>query len=141
MGRKKNSRANERERNDRRMTMQERSNESFASESGMESDRADRVRSAGARGDAQAGDEGVDDPAMSAAHRDDMTETPMHGDRLREQGQRMESQRSRRTNQRANDERFDDASDFSGRGGQKEGSRMGASRREGTGYTEDMNNA
>jgi hypothetical protein len=136
MPRKRNSRAIEREQQDKRMTMQDRGNESLASENGMEADRADRTRGAGARGDALAGDEGVDDPAMSAGHRDDMTETPLHGDRLRESSQRMQSQRSRRTNQRANDERFDEASEFSGRGGQKEGSRRESeSRREGTGYT------
>ena len=85
-----------------------------------------------------------EDPAMSAAHRDDMTETPMHGDELEpdmmESGsdQSMQSQRGMRTNKRANDERYDDASDFSGRGGQKEGSRQESeSQREGTGYTEN----
>jgi hypothetical protein len=141
MPRKRNSRATEREQQDKRMTMQERGNQSFASETGMETDRAERMRGAGARGDALAGDEGVDDPALSTAHRDDMTETPRHGDRLRESSQRMASQRSRRTNQRANDERFDAASEFSGRGGQKEGSRQESeSQREGTGYTEDINN-
>src|SRR5687768_340000 len=106
-------------------------------------------------GDQSAGDEGVDDPAMSATHRDDMTETPMHGDRLgegdntdaslplesdemmdaqdrtNESGQRMQSQRSERTEERSNDEKWDDASDFSGRGSQKEGSDEAA---EGTGY-------
>ena len=83
-------------------------------------------------GDQNSGDEGVDDPAMSATHRDDMTETPMQGDKLEEeQNQRMESQRSQRTEERSNDERWDDASDFSGRGDQKEG----AEDAEGTGYT------
>jgi hypothetical protein len=139
MGRKNIDRASEREQN----------NESLENVSGMETDRAERVMSAGSHGDAQAGDEGLDDPALSRGHRDDMTSQPMHGDSLRrgseelaeesesesleESDQRMASQRSQRTDKRANDERFDNADDFNGRGGQKEGSDQNA---EGTGYTE-----
>ena len=63
-------------------------------------------------GDNKAGDEGVDDPAF--------TET-----------QREKSQRSHRTEKRANDERFDDASDFGGQGAQR-GHDMDEA--EGTGY-------
>ena len=139
MGRKKLDRASQREQN----------NESLESVSGMETDRAERVMSAGSHGDAQSGDEGLDDPALSRGHRDDMSREPMHGDSLRrgseelteesesesleESEQRMASQRSQRTDKRANDERFDNATDFNGRASQKEGSdRQG----EGTGYTE-----
>ena len=107
----------------------------------MEDDRLDRVRSTGANGDASAGDEGVDDPAMSRTRRDDMSTTPRHGDELEEASNRdmnedvgsdnrMQSQRSRRTRGRANDERWDNADDFTGKGNQREGS----SRPEGTGY-------
>jgi hypothetical protein len=109
----------------------------------MENDRMDRVQGAGSHGDMHAGDEGVDDPAMSRSHRDDMSATPMHGDQLGEgrtdmnqdqgSGNRMQSQRSRRTNQRANDERYDSAEGFSGQGAQKEGAMDEA---EGTGYTD-----
>lgn len=110
----------------------------------LENDRMDRVQGAGSHGDMHAGDEGVDDPAMSRTQRDDMSATPMQGDQLGEgradtaedhgAGNRMESQRSRRTNQRANDERFDNAEGFSGQGAQKEGATDEA---EGTGYTND----
>jgi hypothetical protein len=113
----------------------------------MENERMDRVQSPGSHGDMRAGDEGVDDPAMSRSHRDDMSATPMHGDRLGEgrtdmnedQGSsnRMESQRSRRTGGRANDEQFDNAAGFSGQGAQKEGAMEEA---EGTGYTDDASN-
>ena len=119
----------------------------------MENERMDRLQGAGSHGDMHAGDEGVDDPAMSRSQRDDMSATPMHGDRLGEgqsadasptggeldmnedvtAGNRMESQRSRRTNARANDERYDNASGFTGRGAQRGGSMEEA---EGTGYTE-----
>ena len=132
MPRKKNSRANMGEQNDsRNMTSQDEGVESLSQTSGMEADRAERTSGAGSHGDAHAGDEGVDDPSMGAVHRDDMTETPMHGDRLAEGSQRMQSQRSDRTMERSNDERWDEASEFSGRGDQKEGS----SDAEGTGYT------
>lgn len=131
MPRKKKDRANIGEQNDsRNMTSQDEGVESLGQMNGMEADRAERTRGAGSHGDAQAGDEGVDDPAMGAVHRDDMTETPMQGDSL-DRSQRMQSQRSERTMERSNDERWDDASDFSGRGDQKEGS----SDAEGTGYT------
>ena len=134
MGRKKNDRANQREEN----------NESLQTERGMENDRAERVMSAGSRGDANAGDEGLDDPALSRAHRDDMSASRMQGDKLNRSSERMTetseesvqrqaSQRSQRTEERANDERFDNAEDFSGQGSQKEGSDRNA---EGTGYTE-----
>jgi hypothetical protein len=134
MGRKKMDRANSGEQNNetRRGMSADSRNESLESENGMESDRAERTMTAGARGDAQAGDEGLDDPAMSRSHRDDMSATPMQGDKL--ESQRMQSQRSERTQQRANDERFDNAEEFSGQGGQKEGSDRNA---EGTGYTSD----
>jgi hypothetical protein len=112
----------------------------------LENERLDRVQSTDSHGDMRAGDEGVDDPAMSRSHRDDMSATPMHGDELREgrtdmnedmsAGNRMESQRSRRTGARANDERFDNAAGFSGQGAQKEGAMEEA---EGTGYTDDSN--
>jgi hypothetical protein len=133
MGRKKMDRANTGEQNNenRRGMNADSRNESLQSENGMESDRAERTMSAGSHGDAQAGDEGLDDPAMSRAHRDDMSATPMQGDEL--ESQRMQSQRSERTQQRANDERFDNAEDFSGQGGQKEGADRNA---EGTGYTD-----
>lgn len=149
MGRKKNDRESQREQNsDRSMNADSRNaesrNESLESMNGMETDRAERTMSAGSHGDAQAGDEGVDDPAMSRAHRDDMSTTRMHGDKLgvgnresmsaSEGGQREESQRSNRTEKRANDEKFDNAEDFTGRGAQKEGSGDSA---EGTGYTKD----
>ena len=81
--------------------------------------------------------EPLDDSAMARTHRDDMSATPAQGDRLSERAsssQREQAQRSERTQQRANDERFDDASEFSGQGGQKEGESEDA---EGTGYTED----
>jgi hypothetical protein len=99
--------------------------------------RPDRIPS---KEDSRVGAEGIEDPAMSAVEPDDMTETPMQGDELGE-SQREQSQRSMRTNQRANDESWDDASEFSGRGGQKEGMRESESMPEGTGYTEDRNNA
>ena len=109
---------------------------------GMEADRAERTRGAGVHGDGTAGDEGIDD-AMSRTSRDDMSATPMQGDELNESAsdqssgtsgsQRQKSQRSQRTNQRANDERFDNATEFSGQGDQKEGS----DRAEGTGYTDE----
>jgi hypothetical protein len=125
MGRKKMDRANlgEQDSNSR--------NESVESVSGMENDRAERTMSAGSHGDAQAGDEGLDDPAISRAHRDDMSASGMHGDKLTD-SQRAMSQRSRRTNQRANDERFDNADDFSGQGAQRGNDVEDA---EGTGYT------
>ena len=134
MGRKKIDRANQREEN----------NESLETEHSLESDHSERVMRGGARGDANAGDEGLDDPAMSRAHRDDMSATRMQGDKLNrspermtelseESEQRKVSQRSQRTEERANDERFDNAEDFSGQGSQKEGSDRNA---EGTGYTE-----
>jgi hypothetical protein len=107
--------------------------------------RADRIPS---KEDKRAGAEGIEDPAMSEVERDDMTETPMQGDELEEgrsmesePSQREQSQRSMRTNQLSNDESWDDASEFSGRGGQKEGMRESESMPEGTGYTEDRNNA
>lgn len=113
--------------------------------SGMEADRAERIRTPGTHGDTRAGDEGVDDTAMSRTQRDDMSGTPRHGDRLageqtnenmstrqrNESTQREKSQRSGRTGQRANDERFDDASGFSGQGAQRENPMENA---EGTGY-------
>jgi hypothetical protein len=137
MDRKANDRASHGERtNDRSDRMNEES-ESLGSVNGMEAGRAERTRSAGAHGDAQAGDEGVDDPSMSRTHRDDMSTTPAHGDRLKsseKSSQRDASQRSRRTEGRANDERFDNATDFGGQGGQKEGPSEEA---EGTGYTDD----
>ncbi|HET9441422.1 MAG TPA: hypothetical protein VFO52_14695 [Longimicrobiales bacterium] len=116
-----------------------------SSTSGMEGDRAERIRTAGTHGDARAGDEGVDDPAMSGTQRDDMSSTPPHGDRpagegtnekmsARQRGessQHEKSQRSGRTGQRANDERFDDASGFGGQGAQRENAMENA---EGTGY-------
>jgi hypothetical protein len=134
MGRKKIDRANQREEN----------NESLETEHSLESDHSERVMRGGARGDANAGDEGLDDPAMSRAHRDDMSATRMQGDKLsrspermteqsEESEQRKASQRSQRTEERANDERFDNAEDFGGQGSQKEGSDRNA---EGTGYTE-----
>ena len=83
----------------------------------MENDRMDRVQGAGSHGDMRAGDEGLDDSAMSRTHRDDMSATPMHGDSLGEG-------------------RTDDASGFSGQGGQKEGAVEEA---EGTGYTDNSN--
>ena len=151
---KKNSRSNMGEQNDNRMTTQDGGNESVESVSGMEADRAERTSGAGTHGDAHAGDEGVDDPAMMSTHRDDMTETPMHGDRLGEgrstdatesldsdemmaaergmSDQSEMSQRSMRTHERMNDERYDNASDFEGRGSQKEGRDEMS---EGTGYT------
>lgn len=121
-------------------------------------DRLERVRGAGSHGDAHAGDEGVDDPAMARSHRDDMSTTPQQGDKLgnmeageSEQGERTNenmamrggersseresqrdlSQRGRRTGKRANDERYDDASGFSGQGAQRENDMENA---EGTGY-------
>ena len=110
----------------------------------IENERMDRVQSTGSHGDMRAGDEGVDDPAMSRSHRDDMSATPMHGDKLGEgrtdrnedqgSGNRMESQRSRRTGARANDERYDNAADFGGQGAQRGNSMENA---EGTGYTDD----
>lgn len=132
MGKKKTERATTGEQNNRdsRSMNAESRNESLESENGMESDRAERTQGAGSHGDAQSGDEGVDDPAMSRAHRDDMSATPLQGDELK--NQRMQSQRSERTQQRANDERFDNAEEFSGQGGQKEGA---DSKAEGTGYT------
>ncbi len=112
---------------------------------GTEDDRMERLGSTGAAGDQSAGDEGLDDPAMSRSHRDDMSATPMHGDRLDagdrdmnedvSAGNRMQSQRSRRTSKRATDERYDNADSFSGQGGQKEG----AEEAEGTGYTDGSN--
>jgi len=84
---------------------------------------------------------------------DDMSATPKHGDRLanpttdaqdsRDSGMhedaasanRTESQRSRRTGGRANDERWDEAGNFSGKGNQREG----AEQPEGTGYREGSN--
>ncbi|HEY0304122.1 MAG TPA: hypothetical protein VGC44_04075 [Longimicrobiales bacterium] len=110
---------------------------------GMQEDRIERVNAHGANGDTRSGDEGLDDPAISRTHRDDMSATPMQGDRLTEDmeldenmsnGNRQESQRSHRTNQRANDERYDSAAGFSGQGAQMEGS---AEEAEGTGYTDD----
>jgi hypothetical protein len=158
MGRKKMDRANSgEERNSRSMDASSR-NESFESTRGMENDRAERTMSAGTHGDAQAGDEGLDDPAMSRAHRDDMSATRMHGDKLgagqstdalssldseeamsandrsAQSGQQEKSQRSNRTGKRANDERYDNAEGFSGQGGQRENSDRNA---EGTGYTGD----
>ena len=129
--------------------------ESTPSVPGMEADRAERTSSAGAHGDARAGDEGVDDAAMSRVRRDDMSATPMHGDRLAgdmsedmnedisagnrmSASQRDQSQRSTRTEERANDEEFDNAQDFTGEGGQKEGSHR--SGQEGTGYTRERSN-
>ena len=110
---------------------------------GMEADRAERTPGAGVHGDRTAGDEGIDD-AMSRTQRDDMSATPMHGDELSgsspersssESGtQQEQSQRSQRTNKRANDEEFDNAREFSGQGEQKEGSEHA----EGTGYTHDQ---
>jgi hypothetical protein len=117
-------------------------------------ERLERVRGAGSHGDARAGDEGVDDPAMSRSHRDDMSTMPNHGDKLgrtnddvsehgertnenmatrsrEDSAQREMSQRGQRTGQRANDERFDDASGFSGQGAQRENDMENA---EGTGY-------
>ena len=120
----------------------------------MENDRIDRMHASDAHGDARAGDEGVDDAALSHSHRDDMSATPRHGDVLREErtgetsrsasrdmnedvtaGNRMHSQRSRRTESRANDERWDAADRFSGQGNQQEG----AARPEGTGYRDRSN--
>ncbi len=111
-----------------------------------ENDRMERVQNADAHGDMSAGDEGVDDPAMSRSHRDDMSATPKHGDGLGEgrsdmnedvnAGNRMKSQRSQRTNARANDERYDNAAGFSGQGAQKEGAMEDA---EGTGYSDGSN--
>ena len=111
-----------------------------------ENERMDRVKGAGSHGDMRAGDEGLDDSAISRTHRDDMSATPMHGDELVEgrtdqseapsSDNRMESQRSRRTGARANDERFDNADGFSGQGAQMEGT---AEEAEGTGYTDDAN--
>jgi hypothetical protein len=136
MGRKRNERSNSSEQTDSR---DERDNQSapMLSENGMEAGRAERTPSEGTQGDQRSGDEGVDDPALSRMHRDDMSTTPAQGDGLdsgQSSGQRDESQRSQRTQQRANDERFDDASGFSGQGGQKEGEFEEA---EGTGYTEE----
>jgi hypothetical protein len=82
---------------------------------GTEDDRMERIKTPGSNGDMRAGDEGLDDPATSRTHRDDMTTTPGHGDKMGEG-------------------RTDDASDFSGQGGQKEGAEEEA---EGTGYTGD----
>lgn len=114
-------------------------------------DRMERVRNADAHGDQRAGDEGVDDPAMSRTHRDDMSATRMQGDKLgigttsmedmqaSGQGDKQteKSQRSERTNTRANDELYDDATNFTGEGAQKG---AGADRAEGTGYTKDDSN-
>jgi hypothetical protein len=50
-------------------------------------------------------------------------------------GNRMQSQRSRRTQKRANDERWDNADRFSGKGDQREGS----ANPEGTGYRDRSN--
>jgi hypothetical protein len=105
----------------------------------QDSDRMERVQNADAHGDMSAGDEGLDAAAMPRSHRDDMSATPMHGDELNEDvtaGNRMQSQRSRRTNARANDERYDSAAGFSGQGAQKEGNMEEA---EGTGYREASN--
>jgi hypothetical protein len=102
-------------------------------------DRMERVQNADAHGDMLAGDEGLDAAAMPRSQRDDMSATPMHGDELNEDvtaGNRMQSQRSRRTNARANDERYDSAAAFSGQGAQKEGNMEEA---EGTGYRERSN--
>lgn len=115
----------------------------------MENDRLERMQGSDAHGDTRAGDEGVDDAALSRSHRDNMTSTPRHGDELGEgrsaeagrsvetdrnedvtTGNRMQSQRSQRTRGRANDERWDNAESFSGKGNQREGS----ARPEGTGY-------
>lgn len=86
-------------------------------------------------------------------NRDDMSTTPSHGDQLGEPagmdarpadadsnedvtgGNRMESQRSRRTGGRANDERWDKAGNFTGKGNQREGSEHP----EGTGYRDGSN--
>ena len=104
--------------------------------SGMEADRAERTRGTGVHGDGTAGDEGIDEP-MSRTQRDDMSATPNQGDELKEDrsssSQSQKSQRSERTNKRANDERFDEATEFSGQGNQKEGSDSA----EGTGYTSE----
>jgi hypothetical protein len=105
----------------------------------QDSDRMKRVQNADAHGDMLAGDEGLDAAAMPRSQRDDMSATPMHGDELNEDvtaGNRMQSQRSRRTNARANDERYDSAAGFSGQGAQKEGNMEEA---EGTGYREPSN--
>lgn len=120
----------------------------------MENDRLERMQGSDAHGDTRAGDEGVDDSALSRSHRDDMTSTPRHGDELGEgsssepsrsvetdrnedvtAGNRMQSQRSQRTKGRANDERWDNAESFTGKGNQREGS----ARPEGTGYREGSN--
>lgn len=120
----------------------------------MENDRLERMPGSDAHGDTRAGDEGVDDSALSRSHRDDMTSTPRHGDELDEgtssaagraaesdrnedvtAGNRMQSQRSQRTKGRGNDERWDNAESFTGKGNQREGS----ARPEGTGYRESSN--
>lgn len=110
-------------------------------------DRMERVKSADAHGDQRAGDEGVDDPAMSRTHRDDMSASRMQGDKLGvgptsvdemqasdKEDNTEKSQRSERTNARANDELYDDATNFTGQGAQKEGK---PGKAEGTGYTKD----
>jgi hypothetical protein len=102
-------------------------------------DRSNRSEQTDSQMERNGQSEPLDDSAMSRTHRDDMSTTPAQGDDLSERessSQREESQRGRRTQQRANDERFDDASEFSGQGGQKEGESEDA---EGTGYTEDSN--
>src|SRR5688572_20144034 len=100
MGRKRNERADRGEQmnsrtEDRNSENRNIESESLASNNGMEAGRAERIRGPGVESDRQAGDEGVDDSAMSRTHRDDMSGTPAHGDRLsgRESGrQRNESQ-------------------------------------------------
>lgn len=84
-------------------------------------ERDDRMMGAGARGDHSAGNEGIDDPAMSA--------TGEHMRRSSRQHSRRGTDNDRQQGRESTD---NDSRDFGGQGGQKEGELD----REGTGYTD-----